>query len=65
MDVVFAVASDIIFYFFCGAVAGILFIVCINIVILVLLAFGFRDRAKHLENFLDKVAWPLRLGGNV
>jgi hypothetical protein len=40
-------------------------IVGINILILVLLAFGFRNQAKELENFLNKVAWPLRLGGSM
>jgi hypothetical protein len=65
MDLIFGIVVDIIFYFFCGALVGILFLVGINILILIFLAFGFRKQAKGLEDFLDKFAWPLRLGGSM
>ena len=65
MDLVWGLVVDIIFYFFCGAVVAILFIVGINILIFIFLVFGFRKQAKELENLLDKFAWPLRLGGSM
>jgi predicted RND superfamily exporter protein len=58
--------SDAIFYFGVGMILGIiLFLVVPNLLILTALIFGRQGQARRLQHFLDKFAWPFRLGGGM
>jgi hypothetical protein len=52
-------AAEGVFYLIFAMVIGL---VIINAIIIISASSGFPGIAKYLQNILDKVAWPLRLG---